>query len=32
MYVALMGEMRNVHVVLFKKPEGKRLLGKPRCR
>jgi hypothetical protein len=27
-----MGEGRNVYRVLVGKPEGKRLLGRPRCR
>jgi hypothetical protein len=27
-----MGEDRGVHKVLVGKPEGKRLLGRPRCR
>jgi hypothetical protein len=27
-----MGEERGVHRVLVGKPEGKRLLGRPRCR
>jgi len=27
-----MGEMRNVHRILVGKPEGKRLLGRPRRR
>ena len=31
-YVARMGEGRGVHRVLVGKPEGKRPLGKPRCR
>jgi hypothetical protein len=26
-----MGEKRNVHRLLVRKPEGKRLLGRPRC-
>jgi hypothetical protein len=26
------GETRNVYRILVGKPEGKRLLGKPRCR
>jgi hypothetical protein len=26
------GEKRNAHRTLVGKPEGKRLLGKPRCR
>ena len=32
MHVAHMGEGRRVHRVLEGKPEGKRLLGRPRCR
>jgi hypothetical protein len=31
-YVARMGEERNVYRVLMGKPEGKRPLGRPRCR
>jgi len=31
-YVARMGEGRGVHRVLVGKPEGKRPLGRPRCR
>jgi len=31
-YVARMGEGRGVHRVLVWKPEGKRPLGRPRCR
>jgi hypothetical protein len=31
-HVARMGEGRNVYRVLVGKPEGKRPLGKPRCR
>jgi hypothetical protein len=31
-HVARMGEDRGVHRVLVGKPEGKRPLGKPRCR
>ena len=31
-HVARMGEMRNVHRILVGKPEGKRLLGRPRRR
>jgi hypothetical protein len=27
-----MGEGRNVHTVLMRKPEGKRRLERPRCR
>jgi len=30
--VAHMGEDRGVHRVLVEKPEGKRPLGRPRCR
>jgi hypothetical protein len=30
--VARLGEEREVHRVLVGKPEGKRPLGKPRCR
>jgi hypothetical protein len=31
-HVARMGEKRNVHRLLVEKPEGKRPLGRPRCR
>jgi hypothetical protein len=31
-HVARMGEMRNVYRLLVGKPEGKRPLGRPRCR
>jgi hypothetical protein len=31
-HVARMGEKRNVYRVLVRKPEGKRPLGRPRCR
>jgi hypothetical protein len=31
-HVAHMGERRSVYRVLVGKPEGKRLLGRPRCR
>jgi len=31
-HVAHMGERRGVHRVLVGKPEGKRPLGRPRCR
>jgi hypothetical protein len=31
-HVARMGEERGVHRVLVGKPEGKRPLGRPRCR
>ena len=31
-HVACMGEGRGVHRVLVEKPEGKRPLGRPRCR
>jgi hypothetical protein len=31
-YVALMGEKRNMHRLFVGKPEGKRPLGRPRCR
>jgi hypothetical protein len=27
-----MGDMRNAYSILVGKPEGKRLLGRPRCR
>jgi hypothetical protein len=30
--VALVGEMRNEYRILVGKPEGKRPLGRPRCR
>ena len=30
--MACMGEVRGVHRVLVGKPEGKRPLGRPRCR
>jgi hypothetical protein len=32
MGVACTGKMRNVYNILVSKPEGKGLLGKPRCR
>jgi hypothetical protein len=31
-YVVYMGEMRNAYSILVGKPEGKRPLGRPRCR
>jgi hypothetical protein len=31
-HVAGMGEMRNAFTILIGEPEGKRLLGRPRCR
>jgi len=31
-YVVCMGEMRNAYSILIGKPEGKRLLGRPRHR
>jgi hypothetical protein len=31
-HVARMGEKRNVYKLLVRKPEGKRPLGRPRCR
>jgi hypothetical protein len=31
-HVARMGEKRNVYRLLVRKPEGKRPLGRPRCR
>jgi hypothetical protein len=31
-HVARMGEMRNAYNILVGKPEGKRPLGRPRCR
>jgi len=31
-HVTCMGEERGVHTVLVEKPEGKRLLGRPRRR
>ena len=31
-HVARMGEERGVYRVLLGKPEGRRLLGRPRCR
>jgi hypothetical protein len=30
--VERMGELRNVYSILVGKPEGRRQLGKPRCR
>jgi hypothetical protein len=31
-HVARMGEKRNAYRILMRKPEGKRPLGRPRCR
>jgi hypothetical protein len=31
-HVARMRTMRNAYRILVRKPEGKRLLGRPRCR
>jgi hypothetical protein len=31
-HAARMGEKRGVYKVLVRKPKGKRLLGRPRCR
>jgi hypothetical protein len=31
-HVARIGEKRNVYRLLVEKPEGKRQLGRPRCR
>jgi hypothetical protein len=31
-YVARIGEKRNTYRILVGKPEGKRSLGRPRCR
>jgi len=31
-YVACIGEMRNAYKILVGKPEGKKPLGRPRCR
>jgi len=31
-HVAQMGQMRNAYNILVGKPEGKRPLGRPRCR
>jgi hypothetical protein len=31
-HVACMGEIRNAYKILDRKPEGKRLLGRPRYR
>jgi hypothetical protein len=31
-HVARMGETRNAYMILVGKPEGKRPLGRPRCR
>jgi hypothetical protein len=31
-HVAYMGEVRNTYKILARKPEGKRPLGRPRCR
>jgi hypothetical protein len=31
-HVACMGEMRNIYNILMRKPKGKRLHGRPRCR
>jgi hypothetical protein len=30
--IALMGEKRNAYRILVAKPEGKKSLGRPRCR
>jgi hypothetical protein len=32
MLVANMGDMTNAYEILVRKPEGKRLLGRPWCR
>jgi hypothetical protein len=29
---SMMGEMRNVYKILIRKPEGKRSLGRPKCK
>jgi hypothetical protein len=31
-HVELIGEKRNAYIILMGKPEGKRPLGRPRCR
>jgi hypothetical protein len=31
-HVAGLGEIRNAYIILVGKTEGKRLLGRPRCR
>ena len=31
-HIVRMGERRSVHMILVRKPEGKRQLGGPRCR
>jgi len=31
-HVACMGEMRNAYDIVVGKPEGKRSLGRPKCR
>jgi hypothetical protein len=31
-HVAHMGELKNLYKILVRKPEGKKLLGRPRCR
>jgi hypothetical protein len=31
-HVAHMGKKRNAYMLMVRKPEGKRLLGKPECR
>jgi len=31
-HVELLGEMRNVYIILVRNPEGKRPLGRPRHR
>jgi hypothetical protein len=31
-HVACLCQMKNAYKIMFRKPEGKRLLGRPKCR